>query len=379
MIPFLSEHIGTFVCGFHFLTTRRITFNLNSLQHSLIIATLLHMITQCFIDNAFKSCQDGSLVVSSLPSEHAMSIRNIDGCSVLEVAIECKHVDLIRELLKFDFLVTPFDQCSALAIATKTGDCKIVQMVFDHIGDVCFDEVDEALVLACKLGHFDIFCVLFSVCSASDTDLNPLLFEACVRGHADIAQELINAGADAHLNPESDSILSNFESNFVEDICRYRRDLPLHSQFVPDTTIDVLASVLAVLVPAGLVLNHWCGSAWGDAGSSGSTALADLYLARGRAIPARYQGFVQQALAGACAYNQLHVVQHILGAADAAMFTPDVGALLDAIYDYSPARMSTTHVEVITELLRVDSAPDVAANDLLLYASAAGLARGLAT
>jgi ankyrin repeat protein len=313
------------------------------------------MLRQFEIDDIFKSCQDGSLDASSMSTvPHMTSLRNINGESLLQVAIKKKHILLIQELLKFNFMSTSGDQRSTLNTAAETSECEIVSMVFDRIGDAAPSVTFSALMTSSKHGYSGVFRYLFSRSPQDRDRLNQLLPEACDHGHADIARELISAGADAHQYEVND---------FARCFCRFRQEVP--TDFLPGVNLDPMADVVDLLEETGIWLYRWHSDSWREAGTSGSLSFMNLFLSR------KADSYMLQDLfEGACEFGHAHVIAPLLKFADDIQFKPHIRELLDTAFcGFLGSRINT---DVIKEILRYDSAPAVGSSHLLMYAAIAG-------
>jgi ankyrin repeat protein len=211
------------------------------------------------IDLIFESCRRGDLDAKSI--DNITSLRNTDGKSLLAIAIVNKHVSIIEQLLKHDFMATDADRNAILCAAGESGDISVFQLVLDKAGCIPPGAMDRILRVACSEGYVDIVRVVLSRrTSISTHSLNSYLLFGCQSGHAEIVRGLINAGADAHLNPDGEF--------FIDAIYRLNRK------------VDTMQPVIDVLIEANCVVNPDIFNFWDRIGGSGAVAFTKQYLYR---------------------------------------------------------------------------------------------------
>jgi ankyrin repeat protein len=259
------------------------------------------------IDDLFDSCKAGTLdvsVLSSLP--HAPSIRNSENHSLLDVAIEYKHVNTVQSLLQRGFLPTAAAKAAALRAAASAGDLAVFKLVAEQAG------LADPLLALCSLaaasecGHIDMVRYILAV--DPRLDLNTALFYACVGGNTELVRELITRGADAHLPPGA---------SFIEEVVcaagnRRRMYMPDGSPIPPPN----LGPVLNILSAAKGLVNVGHLSLWHGAGRCGNIPFINSLFILGCD-----QNRFDSLLAGACEGGHAEVVRFLFTMADTNGYT----------------------------------------------------------
>jgi hypothetical protein len=125
-------------------------------------------------------------------------LRDIDGCSLFEVALECKLIDVVEYLIQFDdTLKHPTSLESIICVAVKSGVLKFVELLHSKKRAFFTNRYKHLYKLACEHGHLEIMQFLRSA-SRGQFDLDDALRIACRYGHAHVARELIDLGANVH-------------------------------------------------------------------------------------------------------------------------------------------------------------------------------------
>jgi hypothetical protein len=132
---------------------------------------------------------------------------------LLDVAISCRHIHIIEDLLAAGFLASVQACSRALVFAMRTDDLAIVEQVWTAIcaiehahskpsSDSQFiDTCNDIFKSVCLHGR--IGAVRWFIASIPDLSLEDGLLEAWSHGRLDIVRELISAGTTHHTEPHT--------------------------------------------------------------------------------------------------------------------------------------------------------------------------------
>jgi ankyrin repeat protein len=241
------------------------------------------MVISAETSRLLESCRRGDLDAKSI--DNITSLRDKNGMSLLSAAIAHKHKSIVKQLLQYDFMPTDEDKASVLCIASASEELSIVELVLDKIGNITPDVCNRAFKASCLTGRGDVVRLLLSRCSSlTDLELNQRMVDACERDHVNITRELIDAGADAHLNPDG--------KFFIDAISR-------------NSSTASKQAVIDVLTDAGCVINtdHW--RLWQRLGGCGAIAFVEECLDRWEP-PA---DCIKDAFSGACVMNDAEMIK----------------------------------------------------------------------
>jgi ankyrin repeat protein len=255
------------------------------------------------------------LSVSDLSSfPHIATFRDINSRSLLDVALECKHVDIVKDLLKLGFMSSHDDQTAVLNSAAQSGDLRIFEILCDSIEVYNLPDASTAFASACNAGCVEIVRLLLAKCP--HLDLNSAMIDAAKCGHADVVSELISAGADIHRHPAQ---------YFLVNVLAHYWGAALHG---PKINIH---PVIEVLIAAKVVVSRNGTVFWRFAGACGSISLFQYVLSLGF----HDEDMLLGALQGACASEHTHVIDFLLDFAEKMEYNVEFATLADTAFDHA--------------------------------------------
>jgi ankyrin repeat protein len=155
------------------------------------------------IDEIFNRCQEGQLSVSALEAiPDVEKLRDLDGRSLFDVALEYKRVEVAQYL--FQFVDLPNDQeefDSVMSAAVQTGQLWYVEFVFNQIPNSWQQfSGDRIYEVACMHGHLDIMRYIRQKLNHREEDA---FVSTCKHGHYDVAREFFSSSRRNRLSPYS--------------------------------------------------------------------------------------------------------------------------------------------------------------------------------
>jgi hypothetical protein len=173
------------------------------------------MTAQFQIDAFFRACASGELNVNSLASTASVSkIRDIDGHTLLEVAVASRQYEISQILLKLSF--TNVVKNRALLEAVKTGDAKLTELVLGTIKCVPTSTRVACIQAACSAGLASSLRLLLAAFPGTVAD--NYLALACEAGRKDVVRVLLDAGAVAHRSADGAFVSSLLRSFRADDL-----------------------------------------------------------------------------------------------------------------------------------------------------------------
>jgi ankyrin repeat protein len=213
------------------------------------------------------------------------TLMDIDDRTLLDAAIDSENVDVIRYLLQFPFFVSEKDEKSAMTRAVETGNHNVVGQIVAHINKPLSKSCQSLFDLACRRGYEEIVALLLPMCSA--LDLDTALNCACQKGHPNVVQQLLKAGAHVPVVPQPN------QPHFIDGRVFRRGDVP---------------GVLDVLVAHGGVVNFSDVALLLCACTQGRTSLVERMLSHGT----HRNVTMSRALSNACENGHIDIICRIL-------------------------------------------------------------------
>jgi ankyrin repeat protein len=236
-----------------------------------------------------------------LKHRRIITAEDINGRSLLDVALEYKQPRIAKTLLNLNYVEDDNDEMVALLHATTSGDVAMVQLLLDHLGTLSPFVADVSYERACERGFAPIVNLLLRSCSSLSPGEH--FVTACRRGHVEVVKELINAGATEHQDPRG----------FVVELLD-----PLE----PPETED-LGPVWAVLHDADCVVDLSYTYLWESLGRAAplamlQTVLASADTADGASPPVVPLALPKEALDAAIRAGRADAAQFLFALASAA-------------------------------------------------------------
>jgi ankyrin repeat protein len=260
----------------------------------------------------FQSCQDGKIDCRILASiKQLTSLRDFDNRSLLDVAVQYKHVDIVQQLLQYDFISTNASKEAVLRAAAISGDCRIFEMIHDKAGLVGAALVQELAMITCEHGHIGIFqYLLLKHPNDHSFSMTSGLIAACKNNHPDMARELIKVSAYAPTR--GDCVLTR-------SLCQ--------NVLGPDVDYQPLLDVLKNVLSRDFSDR----SSWYIVGESGNMSLLNNLISRGL----DNEECIQWALNGACKCLRYDVFDRLLCVTKDKGYSVNFPDLLHKVY-YGP-------------------------------------------
>jgi ankyrin repeat protein len=246
------------------------------------------MLNKAQVEKLFESVADRTFDIQTLSSiDGVADLRDIDSCTLLDVAIKSKDSTVCSALLQSTFLASDEDQENAIHLCVVADALEILEQILSKVDRVYPYICQRGFRSACESGKPAIVRLFLSKCPGLDLD-EPLI-DTAKAGHVEVVRELIHAGAQDHLAPGGvffDRLLCFFD---------------------PKTDLRPVTDVLLAgrdIADMGEFAN------WMYAGMYGPLSLAQRLVARGPTADD-----LSKALHGACVAGNAELAAFLLDAA----------------------------------------------------------------